>query len=352
MRPEGEGMFVLSSEITIGKFKFTGVHEVRIRRSLHGLADTAIITIPSIAKILRGGVAFPGTITTANQFNDGDAVEIKLGYNGYLRSEFSGFVRHRSLQMPLEVHCEGYSWLLRRTSNARFYKADKVKALLEEAVSGLGPGNEIAVECDLNLKLGKVNGDGDSSFDLLTNIKKYTDECLTCFFVEPNKLWCGLLYTAWAKGEDALKAGTVKYSIGENVRRDQQLQVKHNENDRVEVRYSKKLPNGNVIAQRSDILKKHLRRHKKIINRVLVEGDLKALANEKAYQLNNLGFEGSLTGFLEPFALPGYNAQILDKRFPEHNGEYLVESTEVVFGMGGARRIVELGPRKGFAKEL
>lgn len=345
-------MFVLSSEITIGKFKFTGVHEVRISRSLHGLADTAIITIPSIAKIMRGGVVYPGTITTVSQFNDGDAVEIKLGYNGNLRSEFRGFVQHRSMQMPLKVHCEGYSWLLRRTNNTKFYRVDTVKALLKEAVSGMSTGNEITVQCDLNLKLGKVNGDGDSAFDLLTNIKKYTDDCVTCFFVEPDILWSGLLYTAWAKGEDVLKAGAVKYSIGENVVRDHRLSLKQSDNDRVEVRYSKKLPNGQLIMQRSDVLKKYLRGHKKIINRAIEAGDLKALANEKAYMLNYVGFEGSMTGFLEPFALPGYKAQIKDRRFPEHDSEYLVESTEVIFGVGGARRIVELGPRRGFAKEL
>jgi hypothetical protein len=254
--------------------------------------------------------------------------------------------------MPLEVHCEGYSWLMRRTRVARLNNADTVERLLEEAVSGIEEGQEITVQCELNMKLGKVSNDGDSGFDVVTNIMNYTDNCITCFFIESRKLWCGLLYTAWANGEDLFAAGKVKYRIGENVVRNHSLQLKQAVSDPVEVSYSKKLPNGQKIAQRSDVLKEHLRGHKKIINRVIEAGALKQLANEKAYQLNYIGFEGSITAFLEPFALPGYTACIEDSKFPEHNGEYLVESTEVVFGIQGARRTVELGPKKGFGKDL
>jgi hypothetical protein len=69
-------MFVLSSDITIGNFRFSGVNKVQIKRSLHGIADTALITIPSIAKVVSGDKGNPEKVITGKQFKDGDPVNI------------------------------------------------------------------------------------------------------------------------------------------------------------------------------------------------------------------------------------------------------------------------------------
>jgi hypothetical protein len=70
---------------------------------------------------------------------------------------------------------------------------------------------------------------------------------------------------------------------------------------------------------------------------------LKLLANEKAYRNTYSGYEGSFVSFLQPYAAPGYIAFIKDNTHPEMDGSYLIESTEVHFGVKGARRIIELG---------
>ena len=57
---------------------------------------------------------------------------------------------------------------------------------------------------------------------------------------------------------------------------------------------------------------------------------------------------GTLTAFLQPYCAPGWIVSLTDDRFPEHNGQYLVESTRVTFGTQGARRYVGLGPKLGF----
>ena len=89
-------MFVPGSEITIGQFRFSGAHEVRIKQSLHSIVNTATIQIPSVAKIIRDGKMNPKGIITGKQFNDGNEVTIRLGYNNDLKTEFKGFVKRRN----------------------------------------------------------------------------------------------------------------------------------------------------------------------------------------------------------------------------------------------------------------
>ena len=112
-------MFILNSDISIGKpgvnqFRFTGVHELRIKRSIHNYTDTAIIQLPSIATLFtKNNSSSPKTVITGKQWNDGDPVTIKLGYNNEMHEEFKGFIKHRDLNMPLEIECEGYAYQLK-----------------------------------------------------------------------------------------------------------------------------------------------------------------------------------------------------------------------------------------------
>lgn len=343
-------MFILSSDITIGNFRFSGVNSVQVKRSIYSIADTAIITLPSIAKTVLNGKVNETGIVTGKQFSDGDPVTIKLGYNGDLQTEFKGFVKQRNLNMPLEVVCEGYSWLLRKNAGQTFWKSITVKELLKAAVSKAGAAGKITVRCEVDYELRNINTGAETAFDLINNISKYTDNSLTCFFIEPDVLWCGLVYTAAANGEDILEGGTVSYRLGYNVVKDNYLKERFTEDDPVQVRFSKKLANGDKGSQTSDVFKKINRTRNKILNHIKDAVVLKQLANEKAYKTNYSGYEGYLKAFLQPFAWPGFKAYVEDSRYPERNGTYLIEGTEVLFGIHGARRIVEVGPKIGFAK--
>src|SRR6185312_15096362 len=105
-------MFALNSDITIGDFRFAGVHDVHIQRTIHSIMEAATIKIPSIAKIVKNGKALAETVVTGAQFEAGDEVKIQLGYNGQYETEFKGFVSSVDLNMPLTIVCEGYSWLM------------------------------------------------------------------------------------------------------------------------------------------------------------------------------------------------------------------------------------------------
>jgi len=47
--------------------------------------------------------------------------------------------------------------------------------------------------------------------------------------------------------------------------------------------------------------------------------------------------------FGQPYCEPGYKAILIDDKYKERGGNYLVTSTEVVYGMNGFRRTVKIG---------
>ena len=340
-------MFVLGSDITIGKFRFSGVNEVIIERSLHELTDYAMIKVPSIAKIIKDGKIISGSVVTGKQFNEGDPVTVRLGYNGQLNVEFKGFVKRKNMNMPLEIECEGYSWLLRRNNINKFYASVKVKDLLNVAIGT----NMVNVICDADIELNNVQLTNSSGVDVLKKISEYTDGSVFCFFVTPDTLWCGYVYTPISTGSNPIKKDSVRYELGFNVIKNNTLKQRQISDDPVTVEYIRKSPSGEILKQISDVLHGSSKTHSRIMNHVNGSATLKALANEKALRLSYTGYEGEINAFLEPFVGPGFAAYLTDNRYPEMDGTYLVESTNVQFGQNGARRKIELGPKIGFAKD-
>jgi len=84
-------MFVLNSDISVGGFRFTGAHEVSIKRSTRSIVETAVIKLPAKASVSENGAKSAERINTSSKFKQGDAVKISLGYNGALEEEFRGF---------------------------------------------------------------------------------------------------------------------------------------------------------------------------------------------------------------------------------------------------------------------
>jgi hypothetical protein len=342
-------MFVPQSDITIGSFRFSGVKSVVITRSIHSLIETATITIPSVSRISKNGKVSSQTVITGKQFSEGDPVTIKIGYNGDLRTEFTGFVKSIGLNMPLEVVCEGYGWLLKRNTINKFYVNISLKDLLQDIVSGVDPTYTIAVQCNEDMTISNlaVNGSGISAVNKLL---LSADNNLSCFFISPGVLWCGLAYSAYAFGNDVFNKGSINCRLGYNIPKENSLDIRSLSNDPVTVSYYKKQSDGTILTGTSNDRKSNARQYSRTLNNIATEDALERLAVERAYKQNYSGYEGRITTFLQPFAEPGYQAYVTDDRYPERNGDYIVEDTQTIFGLHGARRHLTLGPQTGFAK--
>lgn len=345
-------------------FTFSGVHDIVINKSLHSVVQTAKLTLPSIARFVPKNGSTPVWVTTGTQFADGDPITINLGYNGQMNNEFVGFVKRRDLAMPLVVECEGYVRQLRLNNaiNANFTKVNtSAKALLELACQG----TDITVQCPVDFPLSGirlVNADGLRICDY---IKEASDHTLTIFFITPTTLWCGLPYTGYAAGggstpltlNGSVGSRTVQgksffgkpgvgYRIGYNTVKDNQLKTRI-PSEPVQIIMNGKLASGTVINTKSKAAFAK-RKVQSLVNHVPDNATVEKFAQEKEYFMNYIGYEGKLTAFGVPFALPGFNAYIIDSRYPELEGTYVIESIQVKFGMGGYRRISEIGPMVNF----
>ncbi len=352
-------MFILGSYIRIGNFTFTGVHDVKIKRSLQSINDTCTITIPSISRFFkRVGGESDGKQMTASEFKAGDQVLVCLGYNGDLRTEFAGFVRTLGLGMPLVIECEGYARQLRLNINLSGHlNSVTAKDLLLMAVGQLdikkkkiAPLTDIQVVCPadftmVNLQLTNANG-----INIVDKIRQLSGRCLTIFFINPTTLWCGLTYTPYNNDSDPFGIGRVDYRLGYNCIKDNSLRERVPVED-VQVLINTVLPTGQKIETKSEA-QYAARKPKLVLNNVPSATSLKDFAQELQLKANYSGYEGAVNGFLQPYCAPGYKANIMDTRYPEKDAIYMVESTTVTFGAKGAKRQVSIGPRLGFKTKL
>ena len=97
-------MYLPCSKITIGNKHFGGVHDIKIKRSIHTIGATASVKVPVTAVLRQTGTP-PAYVETAQVIKAGDPVEIQLGYDGRLYTEFRGYVKQLNLQTPLEIVC-------------------------------------------------------------------------------------------------------------------------------------------------------------------------------------------------------------------------------------------------------
>jgi hypothetical protein len=339
-------MFVLGSDITIGKFKRVKPHSVKIEKSMFSYVDKAMITLPITSRIKQAGVVVSETVETAKQFGEGDKVTVLLGYNGKLRNEFEGFISRVNFTTPLEVQCEGYSYQLKIKTYLKTFKQVQLLDVLKYLVAG----TDIRLDEKLipGFKIEKMVLQNHSGTEALEMIKKISGNTIRLFFTG-NLLYAGLQYLK--------PKADVKYRLGWNVIKDGNLKQRQAKNQDVEVHYigekkdgtKVRVKVGNHTSTKDQVIKTNAiagaTGETKIIktHAVVDESSLKQMADAKLKQLKYDGYEGKITAFGIPYCEAGYRGVIEDQKYPERSGNYIVESTEVNYTTGGFRRIVGIG---------
>jgi len=345
-------MFALCSDITIGQFKMKP-HDVKVNKSIYEYADKAVIKLPLSARIKKYDTLSSVYVLTAKQFEPGDKVIINLGFNGSLTNEFTGFVRRINLTTPLEVECEGYSYQLRMQQ----YEKTFINAQLLDVLKYLVLGTDIVLDT-ANIPGFKIDrliiSKGTNGCQVLEEIKKLSHNLIQFSFTG-NILWGGLIFmnNKNVMGNYPQK-GIVKYQLGWNVIKDDNLKVRESNGDLVTVIYGMKTDGTKQMVETNGTVHKVRAKQvtttgnigmKKVIKTTLTTdaASQQQMGMASQYKLNYDGYEGKITAFLQPYCEPAYQAVITDLKYPDRNGTYNIESTEVQYGMKGARRIVGIG---------
>jgi len=312
-------MLKLSSNITITDptganfLENLPIIEVKINKSRRTLTNTAKITLPRNLKVLNGNIN--------DIIKRGSAVNIQLGYNGNLKTRFSGFVSSVNAQIPFTISCEDTMWTLKQNSFTHTWKkGTKVADIVKYIYTG-----KAAV---VDLTIGGLLVVKQSTAQILDGLKKFG---LQCYFGNDangvNTLYVDFAGAVHGAGNE------IFYNFYTNVI-ESRLEYKRKEDSRIKVVGVSKLANGKKIQLVSgdndgEIHTLHYCNMDKTQLQRIIDAEIDKLKYE--------GFKGSFTTFGLPEIEPGDIAVFENPLYPEQNGSYLTEAVEITFGTGGYR---------------
>ncbi|MBC9915015.1 hypothetical protein [Chitinophaga varians] len=321
---------------------------------------------------------------TGSFFKVGDAVEIWLGYDDENELEFEGFVSRIDFTTPCVIECEGYSWQLRNKVITQEFPALKKlqeyrekdptyenppKTTVKDVLNFIRQGTDIVLSDKIpNIPLVKMSFNGETGLEALEKLKR--EAFVTIYFNGP-ELYAGLKdlqpgkqavrneNRKWTgKRFEPLKYKEIKdpvrYGIGLNLVSSEQLRYRKAIDAPLKVRVIH-FTNRNVaeevtVGERGDIRTfyvpdvdpdKELKGPK---GSKELKG-LKEVALKRLKELSYDGYDGKVTAFLQPFSAPGFAVSLRDRNYNDRDGVYVLDSTEVTFGTGGARRVCGIGDK-------
>jgi hypothetical protein len=420
--PDPENQIVIKDGIEI-----TEVEQLQITESYKKLIGTAKLTFPK-GTILRGTVT--GTITadgkdatrlTAEVMRDGVLIEkrtsqaaidektftvgqrinIKLGYNGYLKNMFDGYITGYNSDGKFEVECENMAYKLKLITAPKF----------ETPRSGTSVNEVLEGKYNLLKDTGfKLHGD-TKKFDIQIGMVKITDNFTVADILSEwsrYRLYCFLKYDADTQDQMPAIAVGRPYSDSKS-----QPQFPNDDPAPFVVRFDYHVTQNDLKVVRTDpkflaVTGKALgsdekffevtvrlnpdydpadanskqfqtvnvtqisRKTHKLTGNTTADGadtrtkvdlstytvvpymspnigiDSDTLVEEtteyfRNYNLN--GIEGSLTIFGDMALPPAVQVELVDHRNPSKNGVYLVEEVVTTFGVGGYRQRLSLPHR-------
>lgn len=331
-------MFVLEGKVVIGNYTFRTLVDLEYTKSVDTLTDTAVIKLPTSFKIKQNNVLK----FTEEVIQVGDKVAITVGYEGkYSGTEFIGFVKKVKPTIPIEIHCEDTSWLLRRKNIRKSWQGKvMLKEILQEVVKNSGIPERNIPNVKLADNIPKMPIDefiipNKNGTQVLQTLKK--EFCLTAFINDNNELYCGLQQLTNI-GEKAVY--DLNYNLVKN-----NLEFRAKEERKIKIRYQYIAPNGKrKIIEVGDEDGELRTYHTSVISD---EKKLKEMAVAEIEQLKYDGFDGNVVSFLIPYATRGMKAVVKDKNYKnkEKEGNYFIKKVVTNFGTDGARRTVTIGRR-------
>jgi len=316
--------YALTCEIEIGKYIFKNVTECRIESSRKTLGDRATITLPHkfhndyLSKVIKAK----------------DTVVIRLGYNGNLTTEFTGYVSEVQPGRPVVISCEDEIYNLKRSKPAaKSFESIKLESLLKYMVPG------IQTECpDITLSPFYVKS-GVTTAKALEQLK---DVYGLDIYFRNGKLFAGLAYSEQA----IVNLPAINYDLDLNVLPESSLTFKTADSVRLKVKAISVLPNNTTIeTEVGDDDGSSTTLH---FYNVQTKEELKRQATEKLKSMKFDGFSGSMTTLDIPFAQHTMIVNLRDQRDGNsRTGRYFIDTVVTTFGQGGFRRELTLGRRAG-----
>lgn len=318
----------MTSSIKIGEFKPVKPNSIKWVRKVDNYTDSASVKLPAIAMMKTTGDTYE-KVETGLQLKEGMKIEIACGYDSKNKTVFRGFIKRRIFSVPLELECEGYSYQLsKKVGYSTSHKSITVRELLEE----LCEGTDITLSDQIpDIPLQNIRFKNVIGTDVLQYLK---DKCLLTVFFDLDVLYVGLQMTK--------VKGKANFRLGWNVIKDNDLKFETNkELAKVNIKIEKRENTGHKRKGQTDVKDGSIKTLQ--VRHIYDEAALKVIADQKRIELVTKGYEGKISCLLIPYVEPGMSAKITDKRYPEREGLYFIESVEGDFGPAGGRQKIGIG---------
>lgn len=323
-------MLVLAFQVSIAGYRFAHVNEVNIESTWKRPGDVATITLPyTNGSLTRAASGRPG-------IKVGDPVEIQVGYNGKMSTEFTGFVSAIKPNMPLEIECEDMCYLLRKTNlqHPGVSTLAEALALITAAVPGVQLSPDIP-----SVTLGSMRVDC-TAFNLLETLRR--EKSLVSYF-RGRTLFVGLAMGAippithqYVYGGD--RSNVISTSLSPLSQADDKIKLKAI--GKVAKADGKGFDTIEVELGDADGTLRTLS-----FFDVANAEELKQLAQAYLDKSWIEGYEGGFQTFGWPVARHGDAARFTDLLFPERSGEYYIDEVNTSAGLKGWKREVKIGQR-------
>lgn len=329
--------FTLNSRIKIGAYRpFSALNDLSIRKSLNNTLETAVFKIPASAVLKNNATGQSQKVDTARQFKKGDKIVIDLGYNGDLKQEFEGFVVAVNKSIPCVIECEGYAFQLHDKSISKVYRKVSIRRVLTDLIEG----TEIILGDIQDIQIDKLDYIKFNRYQALSKLKSDLGNAVS-FWMDGKVLHCGLKYFHFSEKNKSWRPD-VTFRTGYNYVREGLLKERLAGDNNREILIELKRPNGKKETVKAGVVNSATEKKKIGLLAADNKSDAKKIAEELSKEKNYTGVEGEITGFLKPFVTRGMKLRLIDDRYPELSGDYLVEEVETTFGMSGARRKIKL----------
>lgn len=318
-------MLVLVSEITIQgdkTWKFNSLNNCTIVEDTSTLTDTCELLLPKKTD-------WEGADNFKLPIKRGDKITVKLGYDGILKTRFTGYIRTIDSKKPIKITCEDGMFMLKTAEvKKKGYAKVTLKELMKDLLAGTGVEFQLI---DDDIVLGPYRITKNTVAEELNEIKK--EFGMRAYFRtldNVSKLYVGFTYPlnsrrrqSFIYGKNIISEDFV-YRIAEDVK----IKIKaisiDSKNKRIE------LTTGDKDGELFTVYKYNV-----------TKDELKRFAESELIRFKTTGFKGGFETFGEPFVNKCDIAYI--EASDENKGSFLIKKLEVNFGMNGYRQKIELG---------
>jgi hypothetical protein len=319
-------MFDMTWKIQLGGYLLKLLESVEIVESVDLLSDTAIIKLPA--------TALNKALEIESKIKRGDVVDIQLGYDNSLKSEFKGFIERISTDdSAITIICEDGIFLTRVPVKDKEMKnvtsKDVAQYVVDQVNLSLPADKKISLSCDYELKYDKFVINKANGRDVLNRLQEDTKGNI---YMKDRTLHFHPAYVQ--------KFGDVKYDFSVNIEKSD-LQYRRADDRRYEVEVEGVGSDGKRTVVTLGTTGGEKRTIK--VSGVTDSESLKKRGQEELNYLVFDGYEGSITGWMVPEVHPGYSAKITDQDYEYKSGSYYVVTVTTTFDSNGGVKKVQIG---------